>query len=71
VTGELDPADRRNSIITDIGFAPRNGTGKVDYETDIMILRPINLSRGNHKVWYELRQDKDPADRRWRSTLVA
>jgi hypothetical protein len=54
VSGEIDPADRRNAVITDISLAPRNANGKVDYETDIMILRPINRSAGNHKVWYEI-----------------
>jgi hypothetical protein len=54
VTGEVDPSDLHNSVITDIGLAPRNGGGKVEYETDIMILRPVDRSKGNHKVWYEL-----------------
>src|ERR1700737_1778204 len=54
VSGELDPANPHNSIITDISLAPRNPAGKVEYETDIMILRPVDRSRGNHKVWYEL-----------------
>src|SRR5580704_19402302 len=51
VEGELDPADRHNSVITDIALAPRNARGKVEYEIDIMILRPIDRSKGNHKVW--------------------
>jgi hypothetical protein len=54
VEGELDPADPHNSVITDIALAPRNANGKVAYTTDIMILRPIDRSKGNHKVWYEL-----------------
>jgi hypothetical protein len=54
VTGEIDPVDPHNSVITDIGLAQRNGGGKVEYETDIMILRPVDRSKGNHKVWYEL-----------------
>ena len=54
VAGEIDPADPHNSVITDVGLAPRNVAGKVEYETDIMILRPADRSKGNHKVWYEL-----------------
>ena len=54
VTGELDPTDPRNSVIVDIALAPRNAAGKVEYETDIMILRPVDRSKGNHKVWYEI-----------------
>jgi alpha/beta hydrolase family protein len=54
VTGEVDPADPHNAIITDIALAPRNAAGKVEYETDIMIFRPVDRSKGNHKTWYEL-----------------
>jgi hypothetical protein len=54
VTGEVDPADPRNAVITDIGLAPRNTRGKVEYQTDIMILRPVSRSAGNHRLWYEL-----------------
>ncbi len=54
IAGEINPTDAHNSVITDISLAPRNARGNVDYETDIMILRPIDHTRGNHKVWYEL-----------------
>ena len=54
IAGEIDPADPHNAIITDVDFAPRNASGKVEYETDIMILRPVDRSAGNHKLWYEL-----------------
>jgi hypothetical protein len=33
VTGEIDPADQHNSIITDIKLAPHNAHGNVEYET--------------------------------------
>src|SRR4051812_36900104 len=29
--GELDPADAKNAIITDLKLAPRNARGKVEY----------------------------------------
>jgi len=51
--GELDPNDPRNSVIVDIKLAPRNARGKVEYAFDFYILKPINLSKGNHKVMYE------------------
>ena len=54
VEGEVDPADPHNSVITDLARAPHNANGKVGYATDIMIFRPIDRSKGNHKVWYEL-----------------
>ncbi len=53
-TGEVDPNDPRNAIITDIALAPRNARGMVEYETDVMILRPADRSKSNHRLWYEL-----------------
>jgi hypothetical protein len=37
----------------DIKLAPRNARGKVEYAVDFYILKPIDLSKGNHKVMYE------------------
>ena len=48
--GEIDPEDPRNAVITDIELAPRNGNGMVEYSMDIYILKPVDLSRGNHKL---------------------
>jgi len=51
--GEVDPSDPRNALITDIELAPRNARGKVEYSFDFYILKPIDLSKGAHKVMYE------------------
>lgn len=51
--GELDPKDRRNAVIVDLQLAPRNARGKVEYSFDFYILKPIDLSKGNHKMLYE------------------
>jgi len=50
--GELDPNDRRNAIITDIGLAPRTN-GKVRYTSTFYILRPMTLANGNRKIFYD------------------
>ena len=47
---ELDPADPRNAVITDIELAPVNERGMVEYSTDIFILKPVNLDLGNRRV---------------------
>jgi hypothetical protein len=50
-TGELDPNDPRNKVITDIDIAPRNAaTGMVEYSMDVFILRPINQANGNQRM---------------------
>ncbi len=51
--GELDPSDPRNAVITDIGLAPVNSRGMVEYSMDIFILKPINLSAGNHRLLFD------------------
>ena len=52
-TGEIDPRDPRNAIITDIHLAPRNARGNVVYQHNFYILKPVDLSHGNHKMMYE------------------
>jgi hypothetical protein len=51
--GEISPTDRRNALIVDVGLAPRNANGKVEYAFDFYILKPVDLTKGNHKVFYE------------------
>ncbi len=52
-TGEVDPRNPQNAIITDIGLAPRNPNGTVGYRHNFYILKPVDLSHGNHKMMYE------------------
>ena len=51
--GEVDPFDPKNAVIVDIELAPRNARGNVEYSFDFYILKPIDLSKGAHKVMYE------------------
>ena len=51
--GEVNPNDPKNSVIVDVGLAPRNARGNVEYSFDFYILKPIDLKKGAHKVMYE------------------
>src|SRR5215472_11959529 len=51
-TGEVDPTDPKNAVITDIQLAPRNASGHVVYQHNFYILKPVDLSKGNHKMMY-------------------
>jgi len=51
--GELDPKDPKNAVIVDLQLAPKNANGKVEYSFDFYLLKPIDLSKGNHKMVYE------------------
>jgi Alpha/beta hydrolase domain len=57
--GEVDPNDPRNSVITDLAFAPTNASGMVEYATDIVILKPIDPSRGNHRLFFDVNNRGD------------
>jgi hypothetical protein len=52
-SGEVNPADPLNAVITDLQLAPRNGNGNVAYQHNFYILKPLDLSKGNHKMMYE------------------
>src|SRR6516162_6401289 len=51
--GELDPKDPKNAVIVDVQLAPRNARGNVEYAFDFYILKPIDPSKGNHRMLYE------------------
>jgi len=51
---EVDPSDRRNALITDINLAPRNQRGMVEYSVDVHILKPIDLAKGNRRIFYDV-----------------
>jgi hypothetical protein len=52
--GELDPADPRNAAIADLGHAPRNARGMVEYATDFTLLRPADPARSSGRVVHEV-----------------
>ena len=54
VRGEVDPKDPLNSLITDVALAPRNARGMVEYSSNIMIIRPVDRAKGNHKLLFEI-----------------
>lgn len=50
----LDPSDPRNALITDIDKVPRNADGMVEFSTDVHIIKPVDMSRGNGRLFYEV-----------------
>ena len=51
--GELDPKSPLNKVIVDLDKAPKNSRGRVEYWADIFVLKPVDLSRGNGKIFYD------------------
>jgi len=52
VFGEVDPNTPENIEIVNLDKAPKTANGHVLYSTDLYILKPIDLSRGNGKILY-------------------
>lgn len=52
--GVADPASAKNEPVTDLGGAPRNAQGLVEYSMDIAILKPIDASKANGTLLYEV-----------------
>jgi hypothetical protein len=52
--GAVDPTDPRNAIIQDIGLAPLDAHGLVEYSTNFQILMPVDESKGNHIMLTEI-----------------
>ena len=43
----VDPANNANETVTDIGLAPRNADGLVEFSSDFRLLRPVDTACGN------------------------
>ena len=52
--GEVDPNHPANTIIQDIGLAPRTAKDRVEYVTDIDVLRPADRSKGNGILFFNV-----------------
>jgi hypothetical protein len=49
---EVDPRDLRNAVIVNLDRAPRNARGMVEFSTPVLILKPVDMARGNAKIFY-------------------
>src|SRR5688572_20398575 len=43
-TAEVNPNTSNNNVIVDIGLAPKNARGNVEYSFSFYILKPVDLS---------------------------
>ena len=51
---EVDPMDPLNAIIVNLDKAPRNARGTVELSAPFCILKPLDMARGNHKIFYAI-----------------
>jgi Alpha/beta hydrolase domain len=51
--GEVDPKNRLNKMIVNLDKATRNRRGRVEYSSDFCILKPVDMVRGNGKIFFD------------------
>ena len=51
--GEVDPRSPLNKAIVNLDKAPRNKRGRVEYWSDVYLLKPIDMERGNKKIFVD------------------
>src|SRR5687768_8653274 len=52
--GELNPNDPHNTLITDIGLAPRNANGNVEYVASFVIRKPVDMTQASGLLWHDV-----------------
>lgn len=50
----VDPDNPHNKIIADLDKAPRNAQGKVEFSSDLYIIKPKDPARGNGVVFFDI-----------------
>src|SRR5690242_3570177 len=50
----VDPKNAHNKIIVDLDKAPKNAQGRVEFSSDLFILRPKDPSKGNGVVFLDI-----------------
>ena len=51
--GEVAPQHRLNRSIVNLDKAPRNRRGRVEYSSDLFILKPLDMARSNGKIFFD------------------
>ena len=49
-----DPAHPVNAAVVDLALAPRNAEGNVVFSADFYLLKPVDPTRGNGRLFYEV-----------------
>ncbi|HTJ08182.1 MAG TPA: alpha/beta hydrolase domain-containing protein [Candidatus Binataceae bacterium] len=51
--GEVDPSHALNAEIVNLGKAPRNAAGRVEYWVDFCLLKPTNILKSNRHLLFD------------------
>ena len=50
----IDPRQPANQHIVDLALAPADDRGLVEYSTEFFIIKPVDMSRGNRRLLYDV-----------------
>jgi len=50
---QADPSATTQPLVVDLDKAPRNAEGLVDYAADFCLLKPVDLARGNRRLFFD------------------
>ena len=57
---EVDPADPLNAVIVNLDRAPRTANGLVEFSAPFVIIKPVDMRRGNQKLYYGINNRGGP-----------
>src|SRR5579871_4551989 len=67
---EVDPRDPLNQIIVNLEKAPKTPKGMVGFSSPFYILKPVDMSRSNHKIFYGVNNRGNKLEYAWRTFLA-
>ena len=66
---EVDPRDPLNALIVNLDNAPRTPKGMVGFSSPFYILKPVDMARGNHKIFYGINNRGNKLEYAWRTIV--
>src|SRR5216684_1689978 len=66
---EVDPRDPLNAVIVNLDKAPKTPKGMVGFSAPFYILKPLEMARGNRKIFYGVNNRGNKIEYAWRTML--
>jgi hypothetical protein len=66
---EVDPRDPLNASLINLDKAPKGANGKVGLSSPFFILKPLDMNRGNRKIFYGVNNRGNKLDLVWRTMV--
>lgn len=64
---ELDPKDPLNAVVVNLDKAPKTPKGMVGFSSPFFVLKPVDMARGNRKIFYGVNNRGNKLDYTWRA----